>query len=76
MMWWYRATYGSWRNPDGVHFVQYGDHEWQTGTYDRKEAFAKAQQVANEKNVVVTVSQERGNGCGIVTHFHEVRPET
>ena len=52
MMIWYTAHYGTWADAGklggGVQSVQYGKHEWETGTFDRKEAFSRAQEVANE----------------------------
>lgn len=71
-MWWYKAYYGSWREPNGVQMIDFGKHCY--GTYDRKEAFAKAQEVANKENRIVNISADRGSCNGIISKYYEVKP--
>lgn len=69
---WYQAWYGSWAKGDKVTIIEF-KHGY--GTCDRKEAFAKAQEIANETNRVVTVSAERPTGCGLSVEHYTVTPE-
>lgn len=63
MMTWYTALYGRWTDEGGVKRID--------GTYSRKEMFKRAQTVADEKNVVVTIYADKGS------HFstYEVCPK-
>lgn len=69
---WYKAWYGSWAKGDMVKTIEF-KHGY--GTEDRKEAFAKAQEVANKHNVVVTISVERPTGSGLQLEHYKVTPE-
>lgn len=71
-MWWYKAYYGSWREPDGVRMIDFGKYAY--GTSDRKLAFERAQAVANKENRVVTISADRGSCNGITSKYYEVKP--
>jgi NADH dehydrogenase FAD-containing subunit len=64
---WYTAMSGSWEKPETVQHI--------AGTYNRKEIFEKAQNLANEKNVVVTVMAETSSVDGLHAKFYEVIPE-
>ena len=72
----YTGHYGSWANGGTVRHISLGAGKWaeRTGTYDRKEMFDKAQEVANENNVVVTVHAETPNGCGLSVETFKVKP--
>lgn len=76
-MTWYTGHYGSWANGGTVTRISLGAGKWveQTGTYDRKEMFDKAQEVANENNVVVTIIAERPNGHGLSVETFKVEPK-
>lgn len=69
----YKATYEEGEDHN-IHFIRFGAHEWDTVTSSRMLAFGTAQNVANSKNVPVTISAERGNGCGIKTVFCVINP--
>lgn len=75
-MTWYIGYYGSWANGGTVRRISLGEGKWaeRAGTYDRKEMFSKAQEVANENNVVVTIIAERPNGHGISVDTFKVTP--
>ena len=45
------------------------------GTSNRKEIFKKAQEVANEKKVEVTIIANRGSGMGEFLKFYKVKPQ-
>lgn len=60
---WYRAFYGSWRNDDEVHYID--------GTFDKKQMFDKAQEIANEVKRTVCVQAEKG----MQLKFYHVKPE-
>ena len=67
-MTWYTGLYGSWTKGDcRVHYLE--------GTYNRKEMFARAQEVANEKNEVVTILAETGSVSGLRTKIYKVTPQ-
>lgn len=74
-MYWYEGWYGSWREPNGVRRVQIGTHGYDTGTYDRKEMFEKAQETANKTGKTVTVSATCGSCNGLTSKYWEVKPE-
>ena len=75
---WYTAHYGSWRDPHGVCRVEFNkpgeEYKHITGTYNRKEAFCKAQETANETGKVVTVMKERPCSCGTYLDSEKVYP--
>jgi hypothetical protein len=71
-MWWYKAYYGSWREPKGVQMIDFGKYCY--GTYNRNDAFSKAQETANRERRTVTVSAERGSCNGIVSKYYEFKP--
>lgn len=75
-MTWYTGHYGSWANGGTVKHISLGAGKWaeRTGTYDRREMFDKAQEVANESNVVVTIHAETPNGHGLSVDTFEVKP--
>lgn len=75
-MTWYTGHYGSWANGGTVRHISLGAGKWaeRTGTYDRKEMFDKAQEVANENNVVVTILAEKPNGHGLSVDVFKVNP--
>lgn len=61
-MTWYTGIYGSWK--DGtVHYLE--------ATFNRKEIFKTAQNIANEIGMTVTIQSTRGT----LLKFFEVRPE-
>ena len=76
-MTWYTGHYGSWANGGTVRHISLGKGDWveRTGTYDRKEMFDKAQEVASENNVVVTIIAERPNGHGLSVETYKVEPK-
>ena len=76
-MTWYTGHYGSWKKGESVTRISLGMGNWveRTGTYDRKEMFDKAQEVANENNVVVTIIAERPNGHGLSVETYKVEPK-
>lgn len=71
-MTWYTAWYGSWAKGDKVTTIEC-EHGY--GTYNRKEIFARAQEIADEHNVVVTVSAERPTGSGLQLEHYKVIPK-
>ena len=62
-MTWYRGWYGSYRNGSTVKSIE--------GTFDRKEMFKRAQDVANETKEIVTIEAEKG----MRSTFYKVEPE-
>ena len=66
-MTWYTGICGSWRKPESIQRLD--------GTYNRKEIFAKAQELANERNEVVTVHAETGSPHGLKHKFYDVSPQ-
>lgn len=62
-MTWYNAVYGKWTDPDGVHRID--------GTFSFKEIKEKAQQIADEKSVTVTILAT--NGMHLKTYKIEPR---
>ena len=74
-MTWYKAFYGSWNAPGGVKHIYFGDN-YVNGTYKRKEAFEKAQAVADETGEIVTVLWETPRaGRGLVGGSQYVYPK-
>ena len=77
---WYTGHYGSWNDPRGVERLDFSpkgeEYKHITGTYSRKEVFAKAQEVANETGKVVTVMWDIPRaGVGLEGHSAEVYPQ-
>lgn len=66
-MTWYTGFYGSWRKGDFVTHLE--------GTYDRKKAFANAQETANAVGREVTVIAETGSVAGLKSKFYNFYPE-
>lgn len=64
---WYTGTCGSWRKPESM--------ERLAGTYSRKDIFARAQELANKRNEVVTVHEETGGVNGLRYKFYKVAPQ-
>ena len=64
---WFRAWYGNWNESDGVRLAAKGNN--------RKEVFAKAQEVANRTGKVVTIEEERAVRNGVSADYYEIQPE-
>lgn len=77
-MTYYSAYYGSWNEPEGVHRVEFGEKLGIKNLYhteSRKEAFDKAQEVANSTGKVVTVIMDTPKpGSGLHGSFKEFFP--
>ncbi len=61
-MTWYTGVYGNWDSAEGVRRIE--------GTNSRKEITERAQKIADEKNVIVTIHCQRGMNFD----FFDVRP--
>ena len=69
---WYTAHYGTWANGGHVTKIDFGKYCY--GTYDRKEAFDKAQKTANETKEIVTVVWGIPTIRGLDGHAQKVDP--
>ena len=73
----YSAHYGSWAEPGGVDRIEFGEHlgiKYLFHTESRREAFEKAQEVANMTGKIVTVIIETPTGCGLRGDYKKVAP--
>ena len=73
----YSAHYGSWAEPGGVHRIEFGDSlgiRYLFHTNSRREAFEKAQEVANMTGKIVTVMIETPTGSGLRGDSKKVAP--
>lgn len=72
---WYKAFYGTWAiTPPGVVSLEFGKYCY--GTFDRREAFAKAKEVANKTGETVTVMWDIPRaGRGLEGHSEKVFPD-
>lgn len=70
-MYWHEAYYGTWRKGDTVTRVKFDGY---SGTYNRKDAFKKAQEVANEVGREVTVTWDVPTGHGLEGHSRKFLP--
>lgn len=73
----YSAHYGSWAEPGGVHRIEFGESlgiRYLFHTNSRREAFEKAQEVANMTGKVVTVMMDTPTGSGLRGDFKKVSP--
>lgn len=71
---WYKAFYGTWAKFPGVVTIEFGKYCY--GTFDRREAFAKAKEVANETGETVTVMWDIPRaGRGLEGHSEKVFPD-
>lgn len=74
----YSAHYGTWRGNDKVTHISFG--EGGCGPFlktpDRKEAFEKAQAVADEVQREVTILEERPTGRGLAVESYKIQPRS
>ncbi len=64
---WYKGWYGSWNDSTGVKYLE--------GTFDKKNIYSRAKNIAKEKNCIVTIETEIPTSKGLVSRFYKINPE-
>ena len=77
-MTYYSAHYGSWKENDSVKSISFGKGGCGPffSTTSRKEAFEKAQAVADEVQREVTICAEWPTGRGLASNFYKIQPRS